>query len=748
MINAVNKLDRNLRMQSQNVQLLMTQKQLLGSADCIANEDARGLWASCFSTVVSAPWIEFTQALKHRHGKLTDANLRDIKPYFCLQMQDKITVFELHNFSSRNQRSCKKLDDIIIGVLDLPLFTGDAPSDTEFEARLQDPSFVTQLREETMAQVYGQLGTGGFQDSKHNLTLLASHAAKFNTVNIMMAGHSGAGKSQLVSALTGYHVETHVTDACTMKKQDYTTRGKLKFWDTKGFEKWDEAEFADFEKNLLAATVDERPHVVLMPYRFGNRLLSDGHGEHYYLRVLNTAISRAKIPVIWVFTDMFSVGDEDRDEVVRTVKQKVGEFNRGVGEMWIKQGNIQFAQVNSKVYTMFRQQIPITGIGELVQMMLAKMDPFLGSLVLQNVARENIEEEGWATRASATLNEGWYDMLNNIGLHGQAARMMDRMIGPAARNIRDIFRCGVPFAPECITGASRQPTELLCRGESALCIATREGDGRNEITNHFKHDPVTHPVCRAFSDCHIPVGPTGLHSFYFEVLIETVQEPFEFEMGICDDRDCDRGEIYYAAANIGRPVPLNVVSFCQYNKRAEEVGKNKLIANAKLSRSQVFTGGAAHEESLASGDHIGLFWKIEDHELYFIKNNRIMQTYFTGVRPLADNYWPFVGFSAPPRTKVLVNFGQVAFNYKGLEGMIQKAPVHASFNESSHCEVCNVTFGGFTRRHHCRMCGKSVCRQHNSKETSVELQKLFPGQCPVRICTGKPSSCRQARLCR
>ena len=44
----------------------------------------------------------------------------------------------------------------------------------------------------------------------------------------------------------------------------------------------------------------------------------------------------------------------------------------------------------------------------------------------------------------------------------------------------------------------------------------------------------------------------------------------------------------------------------------------------------------------------------------------------------------------------------------------QSCPAPVAFRKQNACESCGVVFSLFTRRHHCRRCGKSVCGAHSS----------------------------------
>ena len=49
---------------------------------------------------------------------------------------------------------------------------------------------------------------------------------------------------------------------------------------------------------------------------------------------------------------------------------------------------------------------------------------------------------------------------------------------------------------------------------------------------------------------------------------------------------------------------------------------------------------------------------------------------------------------------------------------------------SSACRHCNVEFGVFTRRHHCRLCGRLSCADCSAHEASLP----FRHDNPVRVC--------------
>jgi hypothetical protein len=47
------------------------------------------------------------------------------------------------------------------------------------------------------------------------------------------------------------------------------------------------------------------------------------------------------------------------------------------------------------------------------------------------------------------------------------------------------------------------------------------------------------------------------------------------------------------------------------------------------------------------------------------------------------------------------------------------------FREDSACHICNVAFGLFTRRHHCRHCGHSLCSLHTKSYKNVNVSVVI-----------------------
>ncbi|CAN1148122.1 Vacuolar protein sorting-associated protein 27 [Linum perenne] len=53
------------------------------------------------------------------------------------------------------------------------------------------------------------------------------------------------------------------------------------------------------------------------------------------------------------------------------------------------------------------------------------------------------------------------------------------------------------------------------------------------------------------------------------------------------------------------------------------------------------------------------------------------------------------------------------------------------FQEADRCDVCKCAFGAFRRRHHCRCCGRSLCHEHSSKQTTLPQFGIYSN---VRVC--------------
>ena len=62
------------------------------------------------------------------------------------------------------------------------------------------------------------------------------------------------------------------------------------------------------------------------------------------------------------------------------------------------------------------------------------------------------------------------------------------------------------------------------------------------------------------------------------------------------------------------------------------------------------------------------------------------------------------------------------------------------FEEGDMCRRCHVRFSTFTRRHHCRRCKKSFCKNHSSRTASLRslLEEIGEegktGMPSVRVC--------------
>ncbi|CAL1390101.1 unnamed protein product [Linum trigynum] len=53
------------------------------------------------------------------------------------------------------------------------------------------------------------------------------------------------------------------------------------------------------------------------------------------------------------------------------------------------------------------------------------------------------------------------------------------------------------------------------------------------------------------------------------------------------------------------------------------------------------------------------------------------------------------------------------------------------FQEADHCDVCHCGFNTFRRRHHCRCCGRTLCHDHSSNQTTLPQFGIYTN---VRVC--------------
>ena len=75
--------------------------------------------------------------------------------------------------------------------------------------------------------------------------------------------------------------------------------------------------------------------------------------------------------------------------------------------------------------------------------------------------------------------------------------------------------------------------------------------------------------------------------------------------------------------------------------------------------------------------------------------------------------------------------------------------VQATWEESDRCFICQKEFTFFFRRHHCRSCGHSVCREHSQhKQTSFGYTspKRSCDTCWTLLNEGPPGTCSYADL--
>ncbi|HEX5753491.1 MAG TPA: FYVE zinc finger domain-containing protein [Archangium sp.] len=84
-------------------------------------------------------------------------------------------------------------------------------------------------------------------------------------------------------------------------------------------------------------------------------------------------------------------------------------------------------------------------------------------------------------------------------------------------------------------------------------------------------------------------------------------------------------------------------------------------------------------------------------------------------------------------TKALIKFKQCAVEMpvptkKGAPPLRLKRPVWQPDSEVSRCTKCMTSFGVFTRKHHCRQCGRIFCSSCSSKTMIVVKPATKPGE--------------------
>ena len=52
---------------------------------------------------------------------------------------------------------------------------------------------------------------------------------------------------------------------------------------------------------------------------------------------------------------------------------------------------------------------------------------------------------------------------------------------------------------------------------------------------------------------------------------------------------------------------------------------------------------------------------------------------------------------------------------------------------SDACALCDEKFHAALRRHHCRLCGRSICRHHGSKKRPLPALAAHLGGDPLRV---------------
>ncbi|XP_058108809.1 uncharacterized protein LOC131251838 isoform X2 [Magnolia sinica] len=55
-----------------------------------------------------------------------------------------------------------------------------------------------------------------------------------------------------------------------------------------------------------------------------------------------------------------------------------------------------------------------------------------------------------------------------------------------------------------------------------------------------------------------------------------------------------------------------------------------------------------------------------------------------------------------------------------------------AFQEADRCDVCKCSFNTFRRRHHCRCCGRTLCHDHSSNQTTLPQFGIHTN---VRVCS-------------
>lgn len=152
--------------------------------------------------------------------------------------------------------------------------------------------------------------------------------------------------------------------------------------------------------------------------------------------------------------------------------------------------------------------------------------------------------------------------------------------------------------------------------------------------------------------------------------------------------------------------------------------------------------GSGSDDSDPNADESGAFRR---HTHYYTTSSRSTATEFAPPPSMADNPRAFQTQPHPQRQRHHSPFttayrrashGEVVTTGGGNGGGTGNGRRHfespPEWKLDDECAICRVTFNMFKHRHHCRNCGKSICRQHSADKKILMEAKGFTT--PQRVC--------------
>jgi len=200
-------------------------------------------------------------------------------------------------------------------------------------------------------------------------------------IDILIMGRSGIGKSALLSAITGLDIKTsskldHETSKLTVyhkiiKDNQDNIIATLRFWDTKGIDKWNSDDIQNMHNDLIKHEVD--PICVIYCASMNGRV------DSKIVESILLKFYKQKRLILYAITNMYSGSKEQRQEQIDggdIICQKISneKGNETSKYIWKYNNNLHMFCVNSLEYNHDLGILKIFNVDEIMKVCIESLN--------------------------------------------------------------------------------------------------------------------------------------------------------------------------------------------------------------------------------------------------------------------------------------------------------------------------------------------------------------------------------------